>query len=570
MKKSMSGFVVTYHPSSDPPSSDNSAASDRPDLGIEISHAGVECITTDQNHTALIDGYGIGISSERLVAALESQDDAFLSRLHGNYCVLIIHQSGDMLGFCDRFGAKTLFWQCTQSHGIVISSRWGSMPVLDRQWDDLGLAETLRYRWMSGQQTLVAGISKLPHWRRVLFARNGEISVHDTDQQPHWPTNFRAVSFADKLDETRSALTDALSDIAQSYDRAAIFLSGGVDSSLLAALSRSCFKQCLLVTPVFAGESNHELAAAKSIAETLQLEHLLVDFNPARLEKNLRELIYAKGGQINFHSLAVHQMIEAIPNEYQVLIYGEAADALFGSSKFKRAETYLRWKRYSDLLPTFVSEWMSKLPIKRVKALCRLIQASDLDVTLRHLQIPYDSASMAIIHSLYNVQLNEIYAHQAIVRYLSKRDSPLRALLQDLNFKSDSANHFREAGLSATRFGKHIFLPFMAEPVVNAAKTLTREQYFGGDDVKPILRELACEYFERELIYRKKHGFAVPFQSWLKGPLAHLVEAARQERNLFDGRLLSDLDVENHYSLLWTLINWQLVNDQITVNLQLR
>ena len=183
------------------------------------------------------------------------------------------------------------------------------MPVYERRWDDLGVTETLRYRWMTGQQTLVAGISKLPQWQRVSFARNGEICVRETAQQLHWPKKFPAVSFGAKLDETRGALTEALGDIAQSYDRAAIFLSGGVDSSLLAALSKSCFKQCLLVTPVFAGERNPGLATAKSFAETLQLEQLLVDIDPAKLEKDLRELIHAKSGQINFLSLAIQQMM---------------------------------------------------------------------------------------------------------------------------------------------------------------------------------------------------------------------------------------------------------------------
>ena len=473
-----------------------------------------------------------------------------------------------MWGFCDRFGAKTLFWQITQPHRVVISSRWEGMPVFERRWDDLGVAETLRYRWMTGQQTLIAGISKLPHWHRVFFARSGEISIRKTAQRPNWPTKFPEVSFSAKLDETRGALSEVLGEVAQSFDKAAILFSGGVDSSLLAALSKSCFKQCLLVTPIFVGESNPELEIAKSIAEILQIEHLLVELDPAKIEKNLRELVRAKGGQIYFHSLAMHQVIAAVPNEYQLLIYGAAADAMFGLSSFKRTENFLRWKSYAEFLPSFGWEWASRLPIKRVKKMAQLMRASNLDVTLQHFQIQYDPASWAIIRSLCKVQLDELYAHQAVFRHQSKRDGALLHLLQDITLTSDTANHFREADLSATRFGKKIFSPFMAEPVVNAAKTLTRDQYFGNDYVKPVLRELACEYFERNLIYVKRYGFEVPLVPWLKGPLAHLVEAAKQERHLFDGRVLSELDVENHCSIFWTLINWQLVNDQIIVEPQ--
>ena len=560
----MSGFVVTYRPSSEPPSSDNSAAASRLDVDIDISGAGVERLTTNRNHIALIDGYALGVSSQRLVAALESHDDEFLSGVHGNYCVLVIRPDGNMQGYCDRFGAKTLYWQVTQQHGIKISSRWPSMPVFERQWDDLGLAEMLRYRCMSGQNTLITGVSKLPNWQRVSIARNGEISVHKTAQQPEWPTNIPAVPFGEKLDETRSALTNVLGEVAQSYDNAAIFLSGGVDSSLLAALSKSCFKKCLLVSAEFPGENNPELDTARSFAKTLQLEHLIVEIDQSRLEQDLRYLTAAKGGQINFHSLAIHQMVKAIPTDYQVLIHGESADTLFGSGDFKQTEMYLRWKQYANFLPAFGWEWISRLPIHRVKKLCRLMQASKLDVTLQKLQIQYDPQSKEIIRNLYNARLDDLYAHQAVVTFWSTSDAELRGMLQDLTLACLSANHFREADLSATQFGKHVLIPYLAKPVVNAAKGLTRGQYFGTDSVKPILRELACEHFERESIYKKKRGFEVPVFSWLNGPLANLVKGVREERYLFDGRLLSGLDVEPHYSLFWTLICWQMVNDHIT------
>jgi len=533
-------------------------------LGIEISDSGVERITTDRNHIALIDGYAIGVSSRRLVAALESRDDAVLSRLHGNYCVLIIRPNGDMRGFCDRFGAKSLYWQTSQRHGIIIASRWHCMPVFKRDWDRLGLAETLRYRRTSGHRTMVAGISKLSNWHRVSFTRNGEVITCDTAQQPQWPTKFQAVSFGEKLDETRRALTGALGEVAQTYDKAAIFLSGGVDSSLLAALCRPCFKECLLVTPVFRGYFNPELESARSFSEALQMEHLLVDIDPEKLETDLRELTRDKGGQIHFHSLAMHQMIAAIPEEFEILIHGEMADTLFGSGDHRRTESLLRWKPIAELLPTVGWEWISKLPIERVKELCRLMQSSTLDIALQEFQIQYDALSKEIICDLYNVQLDELHASKAACRHLSERNHSLRELSIDINLKDYAASEIRDIDVSATRFGKKVFMPFLADPVVNAAKTLTREQCFRNGYLKPVLRELACEHYERKLIFAKKLGFEVPIVSWLKGPLRHLVAAARQERQLYDGKLLSDLDVEDHHSLFWTLISWQLVNDQMT------
>ncbi len=562
--RNMPGFVVSYRPSSRPPTSSDAKSPGASDLQIDYSGDDVRRLDTDRNNTALVDGYAIGVSTEQLVAALESHDDAFLSRIHGNYCALIISPGGELQGFCDRFGARSLYWQTTQRQQIVIASRQEILPVSGHSWDDLGLAEMLRYRWTSGPQTLVAGVSRLPHWSRVSFSSNGEICIRATAQQPRWPTQTHAASFAEKLDETRTALTDSLREAALSHDRVAIFLSGGVDSSLLAALAKPCFRRCLLVTPVFGGDNNPELEAAKSYAEKLQLEHLLVKFDPHRLDTDLRELVRAKGGQIHFHALAIHQMMAAIPGEYQLCIYGEAADGIFGSGLFKSVERHLRIKRLGGWLPRTGVNLLSRLPLRRAQILGRLLNQPEIDVILKYFQIQYDPESMSLVESLYNADIGDLIEHRAVRDFRSRGGGEMRRLLQDIYLRCEGASHFKESGISATCFGKQVFVPFLSEPVLDAARSLTREQYYGGKFTKPILRELACEHFDRDMIFSKKRGFDVPYVAWLEGPLAHLVEEARKERRLFDGSLLVDLELATHFSLYWSLISWQLIDAQLS------
>jgi asparagine synthetase B (glutamine-hydrolysing) len=539
---------------------------DESDLQVSCSGDGVWRLTTDRNSIALIDGCAIGISTERLVAALESHDDAFLSRIHGNYCALIITPTGEMQGFCDRFGARSLYWQSTQPHQIVISSRQEILPISAHSWDELGLAEMLRYRWISKQQTLVSGVSKLPHWNRVTFSTTGEITFRETSQRPRWPAEVPEASFAQRLIETRTALTDSLREVAISHDRAAIFLSGGVDSSLLAALSKPHFRHCLLVTPVFDSGDNPELEAAKSFAKTLQLEHLLVEFDPRKLESDLRHLVSAKGGQIHFHALAIHQMMAAIPTEYQLCIYGEGADGLLGSGLFKSIERHLRIKRITGWMPRIGSTWLSRLPVRRFQRLGRLLNKPKIDVILESFHIQYDSKSASIIDNLITADVADLFEHRSVRSFQSRGGGELRRLLQDLYLKCEAASHFKETGISATCFGKQVFAPFLSEPMLNVAQSLSREQYYGGKYTKPILRELAREHFAREMIFTKKYGFDVPYIAWLEGPLAHLVEEARAERHLYDGNLLADLELKTHFSLYWSLICWQLINERLASN----
>jgi len=263
-----------------------------------------------------------------------------------------------------------------------------------------------------------------------------------------------------------------------------------------------------------------------------------------------------------FDSLA-DKLMRAIPDEYQLVIHGEAADTLFGMGPISRTQTYLNWKNYTDLVPDLLLALMARLPYGRLQSLLRKVRSSRLDLTLQHFQIQYDRQAMRIIEELYDADLDRLYAHRLVATRPTKDYVDLRRLLQQIVLKCSVANHFRELDISASCFNKHFFAPFLSEPIMSAAKTLTREQYFSNKAAKPVLRELACEHFEREMIYSRKRGFEVPFIEWLQGPLAHLIENVLEERRLFDGRALSGMSVKRQFSLYWSLINWQVLNNEL-------
>ena len=555
-------FTVEFSPSSTSVLASCSAPPKLAELGISVTMADSQRIVTRAKRIVLLDGGAIGMSPTELAEALEAEDDELLSGLHGHYSALVIDHDGQMRGHCDRFGGRSLFWQAL-SRRIVIASRWEAMPIAGTEWDETGLPEMFRYRWTSGQRTLLAGVSRLPQWRRVRFARDGEIAVLATRQKPALPATAAPKPFREQLDATRGALKSVFDDVAASHRRAAVFLSGGVDSSLLAAMARAAFDECLLVTPAFAGGHNPELGKATAFARTLGLEHLVVAIDESRLTADLRELAGAKGGQIKFHLLAMLQMAEAIPDEYSIVIYGEGADTLFGAAPFRRAERLLQRRRRLRLLPRALLRLLSASGSPRLEVARSLAESSAVDVLLRHFLIPYDPVERALVERLCGSRPLGIYAEDAAARFLATRDRPLRSTLQDIALTIDCANHFREIDLVMSRVGKQVVSPFMAKEVVAVAAALTDEQYFGRGYVKPILRELACEHYDRALIYREKHGFEIPYAAWLNGALSEHVDAVRRERMLFDGRLLRSVRTSDRHQLYWTLINWLVVNETL-------
>jgi asparagine synthetase B (glutamine-hydrolysing) len=188
------------------------------------------------------------------------------------------------------------------------------MPMPGSSWDPAGRAESIYHRYLAGTSTIVQGVSRLPHGFRLGLAPGSRrVSLTPLPPRHQQPIVARPAQYREIVEATCSALTQAVADASEHYDNVAIFLSGGVDSSLLAALARLYFKRCLLVTPVFPGHDNPELDTAKAFASILKVEHLLVPIDETRLEHDLRQLTWQKGSQITFQLLAVQQMLAAIP-----------------------------------------------------------------------------------------------------------------------------------------------------------------------------------------------------------------------------------------------------------------
>jgi len=507
----------------------------------------------------IIDGYNFQNDFSTVVSAVCKNKFSLLNQIEGHFSGIYINQQG-IIGFNDRYGGKTLFWQKHQ-HNLIISSRISLMPYYDTSNDPKGAYESALYRWTTGEQTLLAKVHKLMAHHSIKL----DPEFRETTQsQSYWQLPLPQIvntSIETKIAQTKTILTNRLKEASRHHKKVAIFLSGGVDSSILAALSKDIFEKCYLITPIFKGEANPELATAKAFAKTLNLTHHFIEIDPEFLEVDLKQLIKLKGEPLrHYSSLAMMAMMKAIPQEYDAVIYGEAADTLFGSNGIKRILTHYNWKKKSQFIPNFILTLLAKLTPTRGNILLNVNKKTLRELILSVTQIKYSPEQRKIIASLFLNEESQLdhWLWQGDVNSITALE--LRHAAQERILNSDAATHFAEAEMIAEIYGKHIISPFFAPDIITLSTTITNHEYFGTTYVKPILRELACEYFDRELIYQKKHGFPVPFISWLNGPLKHLVEEVKQERQLFNGSQLEHLNIEENFEIIWLLINWKIIH----------
>src|SRR5579863_3141319 len=71
----------------------------------------------------MFDGYLLDTDIEELARQIARGNMSFLSTIHGHFSGILLKSNGELVGFCDRFGGKTLYWQTVSASRLLVSSR---------------------------------------------------------------------------------------------------------------------------------------------------------------------------------------------------------------------------------------------------------------------------------------------------------------------------------------------------------------------------------------------------------------------------------------------------------------
>src|SRR5438477_6071982 len=213
--------------------------------------------------------------TEVLLRLLEEEGDACLDRLEGMYAFASYDaKERALLLVRDRLGEKPLVW--FESRGrIVFASEWRALavhPDAPHDLDDDALALHLLHRFVPAPRTAIRGVRRLPPAHALTF-RDGRATV-----RPYWtlPVPERATrSFGDEVREVRSRLEAAVASRARAEVPVGVFLSGGLDSGAIAALTARAGRTGRIVTFTLRPKDPDfdEGDAARATAEALGAEH---------------------------------------------------------------------------------------------------------------------------------------------------------------------------------------------------------------------------------------------------------------------------------------------------------
>lgn len=353
-----------------------------------------------------------------------------------------------------------------------------------------------------------------------------------------------------------------------------VLLSGGIDSSLIAALAQQeADAPIATFTLGFDHPRYDEAPAARRIAEHLGTRHTELQ---ARVE-DLRTLIpelpehydepFADSSQLP--SLLLARLMR---REVTVALSGDGGDELFGGYDhyFKALAAQHRaqrlpagaWRALGTL-----SGWLGRLPplpaparrrLRRWQRLAPLLAGADEQRLYRH--FAHKGCGPQALRETYRQPPWPLADGPAAGGFLARMTHwDTRCALPDrMLAKVDRAS-------MAT--GLEIRVPLLDQRLVERVLGLPEAQRFGNPS-KPLLRALAARYLPAEVLQRPKSGFSIPLRHWLRGPLhewaADLLSPQRLQRTgYFDAGVVGRLwrehqsGLADHHHGLWTVLMFE-------------
>ena len=461
----------------------------------------------------------------------------------------------------DRLGIKPLYW--AKFDGLflfgselkALRAYPGWQPRIDRA----AVAAFMRVSYVPAPHTIYQGVRMLEPGSILTFSQGSEPRI-----EKYWDAREVARNgLANQISGSDVELTDQLETLLQDAVRRRMvadvpvgaFLSGGVDSSTVAALMQSANAGPVRTYSIgFDLPGYNEAGYAAAVAKHLGTEHTEMMVTPQQALDVIPKLPdfydepFADSSQIP--TFLVSQMTR---QHVTVALSGDGGDELFaGYNRYQFAATY--WPKL-QLVPAplrkFLATVLTSLPADqwtrllsfssstpsqagdKIYKLAAMLKLGDETAMYRHLVSHWNPADLMPGIAEANGATWDDTLNGGFVERMQLADI-LTYLPDDILTKVDRAS--MAVALEAR-------VPLLDHRVVEFSWRLPRAMKLRNGTTKWLLRQVLYRHVPRELIDRPKMGFGIPIGEWLRGPLRDWAESLLSEQRLREAGLLDVREV---------------------------
>ena len=512
---------------------------------------------------------------ETIVAGYHHWGPDVLTRLRGMFAFTIWDTvTGELFCARDPFGIKPLF-VATGPGGTVLGSEKKCLMALadrlgiDTEIDVRAVQHYTVLQYVPEPETLNVGVRRLESGSYARIRPGGRPEITRYFRPRFSAVPFRPDDEQARYDEITAVLEDSVAKHMRADVTVGAFLSGGIDSTAIAALAIRHNPRLITFTTGFEREGFSEIDVAVATAEAIGARHITKVVSPAEFVEALPEIVWYLDEPVADPALVPLFFVAREARKHvKVVLSGEGADELFGGYTIYREPLSLK---AFDYLPPKVRRSVGKMskPLPEGMRGKSLLHRGSLTLEERY----YGNA-----RSFSDDQLRTVLPHfrpdwthvdvTAPVYAESAGWDPV-ARMQHLDlFTWLRGDILVKADKMTMANSLELRVPFLDSEVFAVASRLPLEQKITRTTTKYALRRALEPVVPPHVLHRAKLGFPVPIRHWLRaGELldwanhmidtsqaGHLIDLAGVRRMLDEHRT-GEID---HSRRLWTVLIFML------------
>jgi asparagine synthase (glutamine-hydrolysing) len=447
--------------------------------------------------------------TEVILAGYQAHGTPFFTQLRGMFA-FALHDSNTQKTYLvrDSQGIKPLYYQINDK-ALFFASEVKAFkaitqkPAINPDWKVYFLA----FGFIPEPYTTLQGVYNLAKGHYLCWDHQSMQATIEAFAE----TQPKVVALKDPAVKTAQLLDQAVKRHLIADAPIGVFLSGGIDSSLLSLIAAAQSKQQISTVSInFNEQAFSEQAYQEIIAKQINSKHISYKVTPQDFEQNVEHIFEDMDQPSNdgINSWFVNKV--AKENGLKAVLSGIGADELFGGyPSFTRVKIVERLKQ----LPNFLLKLTAHLPQNKLQRISYLAYTNPIGeyLFLRGFFAPKTIAKL--------LGISEAKVHQCLANYqlpgtLNTLQGKDRMSWFETNLYMQN-QLLKDTDYMSMAHGVEVRVPFLDQDLVKHALSLPQQQRF-SQQPKSLLINAYLKVLPQSIWDRPKKGFSFPFQEWFK------------------------------------------------------
>jgi asparagine synthase (glutamine-hydrolysing) len=434
----------------------------------------------------------------------------------------------------DHLGIKPLYY-ITLGNQLLFASEIKALlqhKSCPRVVDMDALAELFTFRYVPSPKTLFKNIMKLPPAHTLVVSRSGIRIERFWDWEP---SERKAYKEVDLIEEYQDLLEDAVKLQLRSDVPLGLFLSSGVDSGmLLAIMSKHTSKAVQTFTIGFEdGEKTNEVEGAKDLAQMFGADHYHQILGPSDYIDYYERYMWDLEEPVGNETAAAFYFVAKLTSQHvKVALTGQGADEPWaGYDRHKGAKLSGMYSQLPSIITNNFASLISMVPGRMERLKRGVVSLSEPDTLTRFAKI-YSFFSAEMKGHLYTGALKQTFegdhydTRHALSRLQNnvKHLDPLTQMLY-IDTRANLPDDLLMVGDKTSMANSlEARVPFLDYRLVQFVESLPPALKLNGINGKYLHKKAAEKWLPKEIVHRKKKGFANPIENWFRVGMKDYVE----------------------------------------------